>query len=478
MENSFNKFITNLKDKNVIIWGLGLNQGGLEAAKYFVQAGANITVVDLKKSGELAKSVLELKKFSNVKFIFGKQEENIFSGADLIIKNPAISWDLPLTKKLLKKGYSVETDVTLFFRFFNGKIVGVTGSKGKTTTTTLISQFLKQGKKNVLLGGNIRVSLFSFLKYKYLKDRKKIAVLELSSFQLEDLAFVKKSPDVAVVTNILRDHLNRYGSYKNYIAAKKNICRYQGKNDYLILNFKDKRLKEFKKCSKAKTLWFSSYVSSPRKRGTRKTYLDSRVPPLLSLRRAGKPEDDTYKNPVFLSKNNQSNLLAALEVANIFKIKKDILKKVIKKFRGVPYRMEKIAVIKGVTFINDTTATIPDAAISNLKSFDKKIILIGGGSDKNLKFAKFAKAIASKVKKLIFLPGNATALIVKELKKHAPNLKMTEVGSMDKAVKTAYKSADAGDVVLLSPGATSFGLFKNEFDRGDQFNEAVKKIKN
>lgn len=478
---SFKKFIQNIKGKQVVVWGLGLNQGGLEAAKYFAKLKAKVKVVDLKKSRDLAKSVTELKKYSNVNFIFGKQEENIFSDADLIIKNPAIPWDLPLTKKLLNKGYQIETDVTLFFHFFRGKIVGITGSKGKTTTATLISNFLKRSKKDVLLGGNIRVSLFSFLKEKYLGDRKKIAVLELSSFQLEDQAFIKKSPHVAVVTNILRDHLNRYGSYKNYIAAKSNICRYQSKEDFLVLNGEDKRLVEFEKCSKARKVYFSSTLSSSDERsetrGSRKKNLDSR------LRGNDKIKGIAVKNPIFLSSNNINNLAASLAAAKIFKIKKEIIEKVINKFKGVPYRMEKVAVIKnlpgrqaGITFYNDTAATIPDAAVNNLKSFEDRVILISGGADKNLKFGSFAKTIARKVKLIILLPGTATPILKKELKRHAPKLAQVEASSMDKAVKTAYKSAEPGDTVLLSPGCASFGLFKNEFDRGDQFNAAVKRL--
>ncbi|MBM3255985.1 MAG: UDP-N-acetylmuramoyl-L-alanine--D-glutamate ligase [Candidatus Moranbacteria bacterium] len=458
MADLFNSFIRGVKNKRVIVWGLGLNQGGLEAAKFFAKLGADVTVVDMKSGEELSESLAELEKYRNIRYIFGRQDQDIFASAELIIKNPAISWELPLVKKLLKNGKRIETDVTLFFRFFRGRIVGVTGSKGKTTTTTLIGKFLKAAGRNILLGGNIRVSLFAYFTKRHLSDEKKIAVLELSSFQLEDLVFVKRSPDIAVVTNILRDHLNRYGSYTKYAAAKKNICLYQKKKDYLVLNAGDKRLKDFNKCSKAKILCFSAKASSV-------------IPAQAGIQ---------------ASSNNQSNITAAIAVARIFKVKKAVIEKVIKNFKGVPYRMEKIAVIKNITFINDTTATIPDAAIAALESLDshprgddnkkRKIILVGGGSDKNLRFSKFAKIIARKVKKIILLPGTATPTIKKALAKHAPLVTYEEAMSMDKAVKTAYKSASAGDVVLLSPGATSFGLFKNEFDRGDQFNEAVKKL--
>jgi len=440
---NFRQFIKSLKGKRVVVWGLGLNQGGLEAAKYFAGLKAEVIIVDPKSKAELEKSVTVLRRFSNIKFSLGRQEEAQFNGADLAIKNPAISWELPLVKKLLRKKLRIETDVTLFFQYFRGEVVGITGSKGKTTTTTLIERLLTRSGKKVVLGGNIRVSLFSYFNAKSLENKNKIAVLELSSFQLEDLERIKKSPRVAVVTNLLRDHLNRYGSYAKYAAAKKNIFRFQKRGDFLILNKEDKRVREFGKGVKSKVIFYSTAASN---------------------------------NPVLSNKNNQSNLAAALAVGKIFKVKREVAEKVINSFKGVPYRMEKIAVVKNITFINDTTATIPDAAINNLKTCPQKVILIGGGSDKNLKFKGFAKTIAKKVKKIILLPGNATPLIIKELKVVAPDLKRIEVGSMDKAVKTAYKSACAGDVVLLSPGATSFGLFKNEFDRGDQFNKAVKKL--
>lgn len=446
MEKTFQDFLKSIKDKRVVVWGLGINQGGLGAALFFAKNGAKVKIVDPKSKKELKKSVEVLRKFSNVEFSLGNQDESKFVNADLVIKNQAIPWDNSLVKKLLKKGVPVERDITLFFRFFKGKIVGITGSKGKTTTTTLIAEFLKKGGKDVLLGGNIRVSLFDFFSKKILENKRKIAVLELSSFQLEDLEYVQKSPHVAVVTNILRDHLNRYGTFSKYIAAKRNICSFQTEKDCVILNKKDKKLSSFSKC-KSKSLYFSE------------------------------PSGFKTSNPLFGGLNNKRNLAAAVEVAKVLKINKSAISKVAEDFKGVPYRMEKIRTVKKITFYNDTAATIPDAAINNLNSFDQKVILICGGADKNLKFSDFAKIIGKKVKYLILLPGTATPLIEKALKQHAPQIKSISVDSMDKAVKSAYKSASVGDVVLLSPGCASFGLFKNEFDRGDQFNEAVKKIK-
>lgn len=453
-ENSIKDFINNLKGKKIVIWGLGLNFGGLEATKFFAKTKeAQILVIDTKSQKELQKSLNELQKYKNIKFILGREQKvEDFEGADLIIKNPAIPWENNLVKNLQKKDFRLETDISLFFKFFQGKIVGITGSKGKTTTTTLIGELLKSGGKDILLGGNIRVSMFFFLQDKILRDKNKIAVLELSSFQLEDLAVIKRSPHVAVVTNILRDHLNRYGNYKNYIQAKKNISRFQTKKDFLILNQDDRYFGDFNK-DKAQKIYFSL-----RKR------------PIMNL--------IEINNEIFSKENNQKNLLASLAVADeVFKISRKNTQKVLKKFQGVPFRMEKIATKGKIVFYNDTTATMPDATVGGLKSFkNQKIILISGGADKDLKFEKMAKAIAQKVEEVILLPGSATPKIAMALDKYALKIKYSEVSTLDKAVKLAYKKARPRGIVLLSPGCASFGLFKNEFDRGEQFNKIVKNL--
>ncbi len=449
----FRDLIGNLKEKKVVIWGLGLNFGGLEATKFFAQIkGTKVLVLDSKKPQDLKESVDKLKKYKNVRFILGRnQEKKDFKGADIIIKNHAIYWQNNLVKELKKEGYRIETDITLFFRFFRGKIVGVTGSKGKTTTTTLIGKFLKAGGKDVLLGGNIRVSLFSFFKSKFLENQNKIAVLELSSFQLEDLLYIRRSPEISVITNILRDHLNRYGTLEKYFNAKKNIYAFQKKGDYLILNKNDKRLEKIK---------------------------DKKLPSTI-IRVSGEEKAGfKIKNPLFKRPFNRQSLNISMVVSgDVFKISKKTLKKTIESFKGVPYRLEKIAVVEGIEFYNDTTATIPDATIGSLQNFNQKVILISGGSDKNLKFDEFGKEVAKKAKKVILLPGNITTVIKKSIKKYSSHLSCKEVKNMREGVLEACKNAKKGDIILLSPGCTSFGLFKNEFDRGDQFNEIVNELK-
>ena len=469
--NNFSDFRKNLKDKKVFIWGLGLNRGGLEAVKFFCRHKSIVTVVDLKSKEELKETIDQLKRFK-VNYLLGDHDEKTFVGADLIIKNPAISWEAALAKKLLKK-YQIETDVTLFFKFFKGPIVGITGSKGKTTTTTLISESLKKTGHRILLGGNLRVSLFSFIKEEYLKDKKIIAVLELSSFQLEDLDGIKKSPNLAVVTNILRDHLNRYGNYANYIAAKQNICRFQNKRDALILNNQDKKSHYFDQVSKAKKIYFSG-----KKIISFDGYFSDKEGNIFLSKRGVTKKLFTIRNPILRTEVNLKNTCATMAVlGGYFRIGDEKILAALEKFKGVPYRMEIVRKLKSVTFINDTTATIPDASMMAIKNFKKNLILIAGGADKDLKFDKWAEEVSSRVKFVVLFEGSALSKIKTSLRKQKIKVNSDEVSNMDKAVKLAYKKAVKGDVILLSPGCASFGVFKNEFDRGDQFNEAVKRLR-
>jgi len=466
------EFLEEIKGKNIAIWGLGLNRGGVESAKFFSENGAQVKVIDIKSEEDLASSVKELKGYPNISFIFGKQEEKFFEDADIIIKNPDIPWEMDLVKKLLSNKKRIESDVTLFFKNFLGTIVGVTGTKGKTTTATLIGELLQEEGKKVFLGGNLKVSLFSFMKGGYLNhfDKKSIAVLELSSFQLEDLNRIKKSPQVAVVTNIYRDHLNRYGNMEKYIKAKKSIFASQGEGNSLILNFDDETVKKFSEGYGSNLLYFSSSQNSFKKG----IFIKDRK---IIFKKESREEELVEIPEEFMrSSHKLQNLLPSLAVAyGVFGIKKETIKKVVDNFPGVPYRMEKIEDINGIQFFNDTAATIPEAAIGNILSFKKKPILISGGADKDLDFTKLGEVIAKNTKAVVLLPGTATPRILEVIKNNNFS-EVREVSGMSEAVNEAFKLADSKDTILLSPGCASFGIFRNEFDRGDQFNEEVKKL--
>ncbi len=404
--------MTLFKNKKVVIMGLGLHGGGVGVAKFFVKQGADVLITDLKTKGQLKKSIGKL-KYLPVRFVLGKHKEKDFIEADFIIKNPAVRSDSKYLKIAKKHEVPVKTDIQIFFELFEGEIIGITGTKGKSTAATLIYKLLKTKYSNTFLAGNIGISPLEVLKK---TDKKSKVILELSSFELEDL---KKSPHVAVITTLFEDHLNRYKSFKKYINSKKPIFKFQFKDDVLFLNKDNKYTKDLAKEAKGRIIFFKQGKSS-------------------------------------------------ISVAKYFKIPTRDINKVLSSFKGVPHRQEHIAVIRGVKYINDTASTTPQSTIMAIKKF-KNIILIAGGEDKNLNYKELRKEIKKHVKHLILFPGSATNKIKR-------GLNHTLVNSMKQAVVKASKVAQKGDTVILSPASASFNMFENEFDRGNQFIKYVKEI--
>ncbi len=409
------------KNKKIVIMGLGLHGGGVGVAKFFYSQGAKLLITDLKSEKQLKESLDKLKNLK-IKFVLGKHREEDFENADLIIKNPDIPTSSPYLEIARKNNIPIKNDIELFFDLCPVEIIGVTGTKGKSTTAVLIYELLKE-KYDTVLAGNIGISPLEFLVD--IKKETKV-VLELSSFALENL---KKSPHVAVITNLFPDHLNRYKDFHEYIEAKKSIYKYQSKSDILILNEEDPNTKKLSSEAKGKVYFFEGY-----------------------------------------------NTAAAVKVAELLNISKDDIHKVVSNFKGVPSRQEFVAEIKGVKYFNDTTATNPRAVKFAIETFrgkypDSRIILIAGGEDKRLSYRALAEDVQDNIDFLVLLPGTASDLIERDLKK----FKVYKVKSMKEAVKRASVLAKKGDIVLLSPGAASFNLFKNEFDRGYEFKKSIRK---
>lgn len=426
--------------------GLGLHGGGVEVAKFFYGQGAEILVTDLKPAEKLTESLEKLKKYKKIKYTLGKHQEKDFLWPDLIIKNPDVANSSPYLQIARKHKIPIETDVGLFFKYSNAFIIGVTGTKGKSTTASLIYHILKSKFSGVLLGGNIGVSPLALLSK---VKPKNIVILELSSFELEDL---KQSPNIAVIINIMPDHLNRYATMQEYIEAKKQIFKFQKKNDVLILNADNFIVRQMTKEAPSKIVF-----SLPKE----------------SLKGID------IKGVKILGKHNLENISSAIEVAKILKIPLKNIEKSIKTFKGVHSRQELVGEINGVKYINDTTATMPDATTMAINTFledfpDSRLILICGGVDKGLRYDNLSKLIGERVDEVFMLPGTASDKIKEGLGNYT---RVHDIPSMQEAVKQAKKLAKKGDVVILSPAAASFNLFKNEFDRGDQFVKAVKNEK-
>ncbi len=459
------------KDKKITVLGLGLHGGGIGIVRFLAAHGARIVVTDMKNKEELASSLEKLKGIKNVEYILGQHRNEDFVKTDMVIKNPAVRWDSPHIKLALENKIPVEMDSSLFFELCKNPIIGITGTKGKTTTAALIFEILKSAGRKPVKVGSGQISVLDKLD---LLEKDSIVVFELSSWRLSALKKKKLSPHVAVITNILRDHQNYYKSMDDYIADKKNIFLFQKPGDFLIANDESEKIKELYPEIKAEILKFSL-----KSFGEDKSIFIQDDAIFINDGIDTKKIID-IKDIKIPGKHNLLNVMAAIGATYAFGVKIEEIKKAIISFSGVQHRLEFVREFQGVKYYNDTAATIPDAAMMSLGCFGDPIVLIAGGADKKLEFADFGKEISQKVKKVILLKGTATEQLLPEIKKNDEENRLGEipiVDSMEKAVELASQASENGDVVLLSPGAASFGLFLNEFDRGDKFREAVKKLK-
>lgn len=452
--------------------GLGLHGGGIGTVRFLHSTGAKVTVTDLKSKEELQSSLEKIKDLKNIKYVLGQHRPEDFTSADMVIKTPPAPWSNKYIKLALDNNVPVEIDSSLFFKLCKNLIIGVTGTKGKTTTSILIYELLKTAGKNPVRVGVGQIAVLD--KLKELKSDSGV-IFELSSWRLSALGKNNLSPKIAVLTNIYPDHLNYYKSLEAYTKDKKYIFLNQKPGDFCVINWDDEILNKLETEIKSQIIKFSTSRISKGKsvfihEGA--IYLNDGIDEKKVL------EVSEVK---IKGEHNLQNILAGIGAAYAAGVNLADIRKVILEFKGVPHRLELARELEGVKYYNDTTATQPESAIFGINSFSEPIILICGGADKNLDMAALAKTIQEKVKGVIFLKGTATDKIISEIKKLLPenekDKNFTIVGSMEKAVEMARVSAEAGDVVLLSPGAASFGLFTNEFDRGNKFKEAVKNLK-
>jgi UDP-N-acetylmuramoylalanine--D-glutamate ligase len=417
----------------VLIFGLGLNQGGLGSALYFAKKGDNVRVTDLKNEKALKPSLDQLKKFKNISYTLGGHKNEDIDWADIIIKNPAVKPNNPYIERAKKLGKKIETDTGIFLQYVKPEqIIGVTGTKGKSTTSSLIYEALKAAGKKVILAGNIGKSVLDSISH---IQKNTLVVLEISSFQLEAFDQHKISPKYAVITNISPDHLNYYKSMDEYISAKKIITKYQTKYDFLFIR------KDSDFVSKAKIIRFS--------------------------------KDDLPKDfhPKLLGEHNLDNIATAYAVCKTLGIAlQGQALQALENFPGVEFRLQKVFDKDGIKIYNDTAATSPEAGIKALETFPG-CILICGGMNKGMDYTKYAATVSQFVKKVFFLEGDSTLEIQRILKNHSQTY-----NDLEKLLRDVKKEVKEGDIILFSPAATSFNLFQNEFDRGRKFNRAVEKV--
>lgn len=436
-----NDIMKKLAKEHIAILGLGAENFALLA--YLQRNGfkGQVTVFDAASAIQLGDRYNKLKRTKNISWKLNNASYSTLSEYSFILRSPGAYLSPRERKQLTKKGIVISCPMQLFLDLCPTKnIIGVTGTKGKGTTSSLIAAILKQAKRRVWLGGNIGVAPFEFISKIKPADW---VVLELSSFQLED---VRSSPHIGVLTNLSPEHLapgdpnnpNHHASFKAYREAKFNLFRFQLKNDTAIANASTKK---YLPRLKAELAYFSA------------SELPSRLP----------------------GEHNKENIAAATLAAKAAGISAKDIAKAVAKFNGLPYRLEKIAVKNGVAYYNDSFSTTPASTITALRAFPQSVILLAGGADKGSDFTAMAKEIKKRSKAVILFEGKALAKLKAALQKVSYDKKKTYIAdSMKKALMFARQQAIAGDTILLSPGCASFGIFKNYKDRGQQFNKLAK----
>ncbi|HEX7456020.1 MAG TPA: UDP-N-acetylmuramoyl-L-alanine--D-glutamate ligase [Candidatus Nanoarchaeia archaeon] len=450
----------NFKDKKVAVIGAGVE--GSSSAAYLISKGANVVLLDKKSEEQFGTGqIKEIRKLP-IKLVLGEGYLSNLSSFDFIFRSPGIRPDLPEFLGAKKKGAVVTSQTKLFFDLCKAPIIGVTGTKGKGTTSALTHEILKAAGKKVFLGGNIGKPPLDFVD-KATADS--LVVLELSSFQLMDM---EKSPHIAVVLMTTCEHLDWHRDEREYVEAKERVVKFQSEEDFLVINADNAVSKKLGGKSKANKYYFS--IVEPVNRGA---YVDKDF--VVSVT-DGWTTITNINDIQILGEHNLQNICAAVVVAGILETPPDIVHQAIVGFKGLPHRLESVAEKDGVKFYNDSASTAPETTIAAIHSFGSPKILILGGSSKGSDFTQLGREIVKSDVKAVILIGQEAKRI-----KGAINTAGRFSGefveglkTMQEIVEKAKNLSKPGDVVLLSPACASFDMFKNYPDRGDQFKEAVK----
>lgn len=449
-----------IENKNIVIFGFG--QEGISAANYLGKSNS-ISIYDDQKGNNFDKKQIASLKAQNVKFYFEKLPQNLIF--DVVIRSPGVRPHQPKIKNQIKNGAKLTSATSIFFENCPGKIIGVTGTKGKGTTSTLIYEILKKVNKDAHLAGNIGKPMLDILPK---LTKNSFVVLELSSFQLID---VKKSPHIAVVLMVTSEHLDWHKNQPEYKKAKESIVKYQKTRDFAVVNFDFENSKNIAKLTKAKIYFFST------NKKTNGIYLKNGR--IVSEIQGYKEVIDATKIQL-PGKHNLQNICASIAVAKILDVENNAINEVIYSFKGLDHRLQLVAKVNNVKYFNDSYSTIPETTIAAIYAFENPKIVILGGSSKNSNFTELAKLISKdpSIKALIVI-GEEAKTIKKALKKEGEfTSKIIEgLKDMDSIVKIASNLSSPGDIVLFSPACASFDMFKNYKDRGEQFIKEVKKLK-
>jgi UDP-N-acetylmuramoylalanine--D-glutamate ligase len=451
----------------VTVMGLGTRGGGVGVARYLAEQGAVVTVTDMKPEEALAGPMGELAGLP-IRFVLGRHDERDFTpeGADIVVRNPGVRRTARLLQLSRDTGVAIEMEMSIFFRACPAPIIGITGTKGKTSTAFLCAAMLSTWDERTVLAGNMGISALAALPR---IEPDTPVVIELSSWQLEALAEHRLAPTIAVLTNISEDHLDAYDSYADYAATKRSITSAQTETDTLILNANDPEAWRAASETTARVIPFGQGG-----RGTDGVWLEDGA--LVARLGGERLAVRIPANPTLAGPHQGLNIAAAAAAALCRGATVAAVEQGLAGFQGVRDRMEVVAEIDGVTYVNDTTATAPAAVVAALTRYaGRPVQLIAGGADKRADLTPMIEAACAHADVVYLLQGSATP-ILKELLEDAGAPLEGPFDTMQEAVQAATAHTAAGDVVLLSPGCASFGLFQDEFHRGACFREAVAEL--
>ncbi|RDY24943.1 UDP-N-acetylmuramoyl-L-alanine--D-glutamate ligase [Romboutsia maritimum] len=450
-----------LRSKKVLL--IGLAKTGISTIKHLDRLGARIVVNDIKDESKLKEILQELEKINNVEYILGYHPENV-DDIDMAVVSPGVPLDLPFILKLKENNIEIIGEVELAYRLSNDPIfIGITGTNGKTTTTSIVGEIFKKAQKDTYIVGNIGNPVIDTIDK---TNEKSVLVTELSSFQLESIDEFR--PKVSAILNITQDHLNRHHTMENYIDAKARIFMNQKNTEFTILNYDDLEVKKLAQKCNSKVIFFSR-----KEEVEGGIYLDRNDNIVIDI-----DEKITFLNKEELSLpggHNLENCMAAIGIAYVSKINLEVIKDVLTTFNAVEHRLEFVRNLNDIMFVNDSKGTNPDSTIKAVQSYKNPIILIAGGMDKGSSFDELLEIAKSNVKILVLL-GETASKIEKSAKNKGFN-DIHIVKDMEEAVNTAYKLAQKGDLILLSPACASWDMYKSFEVRGKDFKCNVNNLK-
>lgn len=450
------------KGKKILVFGSGIS--GEAAARLLLDEEAQVILYD--GNGALDRAAILEKimqgKSGQAEILLGELAEDVFSkligSLDLVVMSPGVPTDLPMVERMREAGIPIWGEIELAYVLGKGDVLAITGTNGKTTTTALLGEIMKNYKESVFVVGNIGNPYTSAAPE---TRADSVVVAEMSSFQLETVHTFR--PRVSAILNITPDHLNRHHTMEAYIAAKERIAANQTPEDTCVLNYEDEVTRKFGEKIKADVLYFSS-----RRKLNRGVYLEDGKIILDADEKITLCSTDELQ---ILGTHNHENVMAAAAMAWAYGVPAEIIRRTVKEFRGVEHRIEFVAEKNGVVYYNDSKGTNPDAAIRGIQAMNRPTVLIGGGYDKDSSYDEWIEAFDGKVKKLVLL-GATREKIAETARDHGfTDIVMTE--TFEEAFARCVEAAEPGDAVLLSPACASWGMFKNYEERGDKFKELV-----